>query len=168
VINRQREEEAIKSLSPDRRANPSGDVATGLVEYFVISLPDLDSLAEVVPALAELVDRGIVRILDLVALVRATDGTVTVLELEVVPSLAALGQVAGDVGGMLSERDVELASFAIQPGSAGVVLVTEDCWARPLAEAAARVAGQIVAGERIPARRVEAVLATASENAEEV
>jgi hypothetical protein len=55
-----------------------------------------------------------------------------------------------------------MVSLAIQAGTVGVVLVTEDRWAQPLALAAERSGGQIVAGERVPAARVEAVLADAS------
>ena len=71
----------------------------------------------------------------------------------------AVRHVAGDAGGMLSERDLALASTALRPGSVGIVVVTEDRWAEPLSLAAQHAGGQIIAGERIPARRVESVLA---------
>ena len=59
---------------------------------------------------------------------------------------------------MLSEHDIELASLALQRGTAGIVLVTEDRWAEPLAVAARQAGGQILGGERIPASRVESAL----------
>ena len=135
------------------------DVAPDLVEYLVVSVPDLDALASLVPALAEMAGSGTIRILDLVALARHGDGAVEVLEFEAVRSLAPLADVEGQVGRLLTDRDIAMASVAIRPDSAGIVLVTEDRWAEPLAAAARRTGGRIVAGERVPRSRVEAALA---------
>jgi hypothetical protein len=139
--------------------DPSKGVATDLVEYFIIAVPDLDSLALLAPALVELVQRATIRILDVVVVVKDVAGSVTPLELDVVDTMAALRGLESDLGGMLSEHDIELASVAVRPGSAGVIVVTEDRWAEPLSVAARLVGGHIVAGERIPASRVESALA---------
>lgn len=136
-------------------ADRSREVVTDLVEYIVVSVPDLDSLAFVAPALAELVETGQIRVLDLVAVVRDGDRSVSVREVDSVESIAALRDVDGEVGGMLSEHDIALASLAFPPNSAGVVLVAEDRWAEPLATAARRAGGRIIGGERIPPSRVE-------------
>jgi hypothetical protein len=56
-------------------------------------------------------------------------------------------------------HDIELAALAVQPNSVGLIVVTEDRWAQPLSKAAQGAGGRIVAGDRIPARRVEAMLA---------
>jgi hypothetical protein len=117
-----------------------------------------------VPALAELVQTGKIRILDLVVLERDPEGAVTVLEFEAVESMAELREVEGEFGGMLSDNDVALASRALRPGTTGIVLVTEDRWAAPLSAAARHAGGLIVAGERIPPSRVEQVLAAPPED----
>jgi len=124
-----------------------------------VTVADGDALAGVGLALAQLVEGANIRILDLVVLERGDDGTVTALELEAVDGLGPLRELDIEVGGMLSEHDLGLASFALQPGKPAVVIVTEDLWAEPLSVAARRAGGQIVAGERIPAARVEAALA---------
>jgi hypothetical protein len=134
-------------------------VAADLVEYMIVAVPGLGSLEALAPALAEMVTSAAIRILDLVVLVKDLDGAVTALELEAVESLAALRHLEGEIGGMLSVHDVELASFALRPGTAGVVVVTEDRWAERLSVAAQRVGGRIIAGERIPPSRVESALA---------
>lgn len=134
-------------------------VATDLVEYLIVSTADLDSLSMVATALAELVERAAIRILDLVVVVKDLDGATAARELAGVDSMKALRAVTGDVGGMLSDHDIELASVAVRPGTAGVVLVTEDRWAEPLSRAARLAGGQIIAGERIPASRVQLALA---------
>jgi hypothetical protein len=134
-------------------------VCTDLVEYVIIAVPAVDSLGELAPALADLVQLAAIRLLDVVVLVKDVDGAVTALELDAVESMAAIRRLDGDVGGMLSEHDITLASTALRPGTAGVVLVTEDRWAEPLSAAVHRAGGRIVAGERVPAARVESVLA---------
>jgi Family of unknown function (DUF6325) len=142
--------------SPDR-------VSTDLVEYFIVGVPAVDSLVELAPTLAELAQRAAIRILDVVVLVKDLDGAVDALELDAVDSMAALRDLEGDFGGMLSDHDLALASTALRPGTAGVIVVTEDRWAAPLSAAARRAGGQIIAGERIPAPRVEAALADRNE-----
>jgi hypothetical protein len=135
------------------------DVTTDLVEYFIIAVPDVESLGGLGPALAKLVKRAAIRILDVVVLVKHDDGTVTLLELDAVDSMTPLRGLGPDVGRMLSDHDIELAALALPPGITGVVIVTEDRWAAPLSTAARRAGGRIIAGDRIPASRVESVLA---------
>lgn len=142
----------MPSDSPER-------VSSDLVEYLIVAVPAVDSLALLASALAELVQRAAIRILDVVVLTKDVDGAVTALELDAADSMAAIRNLEGDVGRMLSDRDLALASTALRPGWSGVILVTEDCWAEPLSVAAQRAGGQIVAGERIPAWRVETALA---------
>ncbi len=141
---------------PDKRPD---SVATDLVEYFIVAVPDVESLVGLGPALVKLVKRAAIRILDVVVLVKDPDGAVALLELDAVDSMAALRGLDHDVGGMLSEHDLELASLALRAGTTGVVIVTEDRWAKPLSTAARRAGGQIIAGDRIPASRVESILA---------
>lgn len=124
----------------------------------IIVVPSEDALASIGLALAKLVETAKIRILDLVVLVRETDGAVTVLELEAIEALSSVRNLEIELG-MLSDHDLELASFALKPGMPGVVLVVEDLWAKRLSTAARRAGGQIVAGERIPASRVEVALA---------
>jgi hypothetical protein len=148
--------------APDPRI-PDG-VSTDLVEYLIVVVPQVQSLTSVAGALATLIRSGTIDLLDVVVIVKEVDSSVRVLEIEAVDSLAALRDVEGEFGGLLSEHDIELASFAIRPGSAGIVLVTEDRWAEPLSTAARYAGGHIIAGERIPASRVEAALADRAGN----
>jgi len=142
------------------------DVVTDLVEYLIILVPDLGSLARLVPALAELFEANVIRILDLIVLVMRSDGAVRVLELDEVESMAQLRDGVGELKNLLSEHDIEFAAQALRPNTAGLVLVTEGRWAEPLSTAARRAGGVIVAGERIASSRVEAVLAEATEEVE--
>lgn len=130
-----------------------------LIEYLIIAMPDLASLSDVGAPLADLVNTGLLRVLDLVVLAKNVYGAIDVLEAESLSYLSALRPTGSEIDGLLSEHDLELASMAIRAGCTGMVLVVEGRWARSLAEAAAHAGGQIVAGERIPAARVDAALA---------
>jgi hypothetical protein len=154
------EKETWRSLNESRQhGNRPDDVATDLVEYIIVAVPGLESLVGLAPALAELVEREAIRILDLVVVVKSAGGAVTQLELDDVDGMAALRALDDGIGGLLSDHDIELASLALRAGSTGVILVTEDRWAEPLSAAAQRAGGQIVAGDRIPPAWVETVIA---------
>jgi Family of unknown function (DUF6325) len=133
-------------------------VDTDLVEYLIIAVPDLGSVAALASPLVGLVTGGTLRVLDLVVIETADDGSITVIEPEAVEGVAALVDTVGIVEGMLSEHDLMLASMAIRPGTAALILVVEDQWAEPLAEAARRAGGGVIAGERIPRQQVETAL----------
>jgi Family of unknown function (DUF6325) len=132
----------------------------------IVLVPSQDALGSIASALTKLVQSGKIRILDLVVIVRDNNGVVTVMEWESLEGMALVRDMDIEVGAMLSEHDLELASFALKPGMYGIVLVTEDLWAKSLSTAARRAGGQIIAGERIPASRVEAALGERLESPE--
>jgi hypothetical protein len=133
-------------------------VAVDLVSYLVVVVPDLPSVSELAPPLLELVERQWLRVLDLVVISSGHDGSRQVLELGSADELSSLAVLEKQVLGLMTDHDIELASFALRPGTVGVVILAEDHWAEPLSTAAQRVGGRIVAGERIPASRIEAAL----------
>jgi hypothetical protein len=141
--------------------------AADLVGYLIVAVPDRESLGSIVPALAELVDTDVIRILDLAVVARELDGTIQIDEIEAVKSMSGLDAVEGEVGSLLTEHDLQLASLALTPGAAGIVLVTEDRWAEPLSTAARRAGGRIIAGERIPRGRIRAAIEAHSEDQRE-
>jgi Family of unknown function (DUF6325) len=149
------------SPPPPERSEP---IVTDLVEYLIVVAPDQEALGTVAPALVELVESDTIRILDLVLIARERDGAVTMLGADAVAGAGELARLDVTVSGMLTEHDVELAAMALRPGTAGIVLVTEDRWAGPLSAAARQAGGRIVAGDRIPPERVERVLAEQSDD----
>ena len=126
-----------------------------LVEFLVIAVPELSSTVGVASAIRELVESDLVRILDLVGVVTGPDGRFTAVEPELLPGLAELRSVEGEVGGLLSEDDIALACRALRPGTSALILVVEDLWAQVLAEAARHHGGRIIGGERISRQRLE-------------
>jgi hypothetical protein len=140
---------------------PSVDVDADLVEYVIVGVPELSALEAVATALAALVRSHAIRILDVVTLVKASDGSVEVREVDDVDALAVLGQVPGYFGGLLSSHDLALASDAIAPNTAGILLLAEDRWAGPLSVAAREAGGRVLGGERVLRGRIHPALADA-------
>lgn len=136
----------------------------GPIDYILIAWPDPHPNGEIAPLVVDLVDRGIIRILDLAFVAKAADGTVAGLE------IADLGDEAqelkvfeGASSGLLSDDDLQEAGAVLDPGSAAAVLVFENRWAAPFATAVRRSGGQLVANGRIPVQAILAALDAAEE-----
>jgi hypothetical protein len=138
----------------------------GPIDYVLIAWPDPHPNGEIAPLLVDLVDRGIIRILDLAFVAKADEGSVAGLEIaDVGEQVAELKVFEGASSGLLSDDDLEEAGAALDPGSAAAILVFENRWAAPFAVAVRRSGGQLVANGRIPTQAILAAL-DASEDAE--
>ena len=129
----------------------------GPIDYMVLEWAgDQPVTGEVMPLLLDLVDRGIIRILDLAFIVKDRDGSVAAIDF---PELAQedLAAFEGASSGLLGQDDLEEAAAALEPGTVAGVLVWENRWAAPVAVALRRSGGQLVASGRIP---VQAILAS--------
>lgn len=139
----------------------------GPIDYVVIEWPGRQPTGEAAPIIVDLVERGIVRVLDVAFMTKAEDGTVAGVELaEVTGEVAELKVFEGASSGLLGDEDLSEAGEALDPGTSAAVLVYENTWAAPLATALRRSGGQLVAGGRIPVQAVLAAL-EAAEEAEE-
>lgn len=136
----------------------------GPVEYLVIGFPGSKFSGNIAPALAQLVESGTVRILDLVFVSKDEDGTILSFEFDELEAVIedALGYDAidGDAGGFLSDEDVLAAADLLEPGSSAALIVWEDLWAAPLAAVIREADGVIVAGGRISRESIDFVLAS--------
>jgi uncharacterized membrane protein len=133
----------------------------GPVEYVVIGFPGNRFKGEIVPAVAELVDHDVVRILDVVFIKKDDDGNVTMFEYDSLDDVLAFGfaDVDGEAGGVLNDEDLELAAEALEPDSSAALIVWEHRWAARVAQAIRDAGGRIIAGERVPDEVVEQALA---------
>jgi hypothetical protein len=138
----------------------SGLDQMGPVDYLVVAFPTERMTGEAFPLLVDLVDRGVIRILDLVFLRKDEDGTVTTLtqvDLDRMKILEA-ALFDGATSGLLGPDDVAEAAAALDPGTAAGVLVYENVWATPFAAALRRSGGQLVASGHIPVQELAAAL----------
>ena len=129
----------------------------GPVDYLVVEFPGGRMTGEGFPLLVELVDRGIIRILDLVFVRKDRDGSVTRVAIVDLDESLDLSVFDGASSGLVADDDVEEAATVLKPGSIGVILVFENRWAAPLAIALRRGGAELIATERIP---VQALLAS--------
>ncbi|MEU5595181.1 DUF6325 family protein [Streptomyces sp. NPDC020298] len=129
----------------------------GPVDYLIVEFPGNRMTGEGFPLLVDLVERNIIRILDLVFVRKDTDGSVTALELKEIGDEIDLTVFEGASSGVLDQSDLDDAGAALEPGNSAAVLVYENVWAAPLARALRREGAQLVAGGRIP---VQALLAS--------
>ncbi|WP_179199997.1 DUF6325 family protein [Streptomyces sp. NRRL B-24572] len=131
----------------------------GPVDYLVIEFPGNRMTGKGLPLLLDLVDRGIIRILDLSFVRKDADGSVVGVELRDIDADGELDLTVfeGSSSGLLGQDDLDEAGAALEAGSSAGILIYENLWAAPLARELRRGGAQLVAGGRIP---VQALLAS--------
>jgi hypothetical protein len=132
----------------------------GPIDYLVVEFPGSKMTGEGLPLLVDLVDQGIIRILDLVFVKKELDGSVRGMA---IADLDKDGQLdlavfEGASSGLLAQEDLVEAGGVLEPGSSAGLLVYENRWAAPFASALRRGGGQVVASGRIPVQDVLAAL----------
>ena len=136
----------------------------GPIDYLIIEWPDRQPSGEAAPLLVDLVDRDLIRIIDIAFLAKGEDGSVAALDLA---SLAEqsdpLTELVGASSGLLSDEDAAEAATALEPGTSAAILVYENRWAAPFAAALRRSGAQLVANGRIPVQGILAALDAAEE-----
>lgn len=141
----------------------SDEMAMGPVDYLIVEWPKgSPPTGEAFPQLVDLVDRGLIRILDMSFIEKDDSGNVLGVDiadfdLDGNPDLAVF---EGASSGLLDEDDREEAGNALEPGTAAAILVYENVWAAPFATALRKSGAQLVASGRIP---INAILATLDE-----
>ena len=129
----------------------------GPIDYIVLEWPGKQPSGEVAPLLVDLVDRGIIRILDIAFMVKAEDGSVAAIDVSAINGGGGWDELDGASTGLLGDEDVQEAAAALEPGTSAAVLVWENRWAAPVAVALRKSGGQLVASGRLP---VQAIIAS--------
>jgi len=133
----------------------------GPIDYVVLEWPGRQPNGEVAPLLIDLVDRGIIRILDIALMVKGEDGSVAAIDLgEVNGGSGGFQEFDGASSGLITQEDLEEAAGVLAPGTSAAVLVWENRWAAPVAIALRRSGGQLAASGRI---HLQALLAALEE-----
>jgi hypothetical protein len=133
----------------------------GPVDYVLVEWSGKQPTGEALPHLVDLVEGGIIRILDMAFITKDEDGTVAGVEIaDLGDRIEEVSIFEGASSGILSEEDTQEAAQALEPGTSAALLVYENTWAAPFAAAVRRSGGQLVAGGRIP---VDAIIAALDE-----
>jgi hypothetical protein len=137
----------------------------GPVDYLIVEFPGSKMTGEGLPHLVDLVDRGIIRILDLLFVKKEEDGSVSGIAVGdfVADGELDLAVFEGATSGLIDEDDVAEAAGVLEPGSSAALLVYENRWAAPLAVALRRGGGQLIAGGRIPVQAIIAAVEAAEQ-----
>jgi Family of unknown function (DUF6325) len=131
----------------------------GPISYLIVEFPGNKMTGEGFPALIDLVDRGLIRILDLRFVTCRPDGSVEAVELREIDSGEFdLSVFEGASSGMLDQTDFDDAANALQPGSSAGILIFENRWAATFVDALRRGEGQLVAAGYIPLADIAASL----------
>ena len=139
----------------------------GPVDWIVVEFPGSNFNGEIAPVVQDLVDRGLIKVLDLMMLRKDDAGELEIFELSDLQGgeLGELRTAEAELAMVLSEQDVLDIAETIEPGSTAAVLVWENLWAAPFGAAVRHAGGQLVASGRIP---IQAVLAAVQADLEEV
>lgn len=128
-------------------------IEMGPIDYVIVEWPGRQPNGEAAPHLIDLVERGLIRIIDLAFIAKGEDGSVAKLEIaDLGDEVAAFADFEGASTGLLSDDDTDEAAKALEPGTSAALLVYENRWAAPFAAAVRRSGGELVASGRIPAQ----------------
>ncbi|MFA9273213.1 DUF6325 family protein [Svornostia abyssi] len=128
----------------------------GPVDYIIVEWPGRQPTGEALPHLIDLVDSGLVRVLDLMFITKDEDGTVAMLDISELGETFAVFE--GASSGILGDDDVAEAGGVLEPGTSAAVLVWENRWAAPFAVALRKSGAQLVASGRIPVQQLVAAV----------
>jgi hypothetical protein len=130
----------------------------GPIDYLVVEFPAGASNfnGETARELASLVERGIIRVLDVLIVQKAEDGSFEAHEIDDLEGIDELRKIETEIAEILAAEDVAHLAAAMEKGSTAGVLVWENLWAAPFASAARRAGGQLVASGRIPIQAIVA------------
>ena len=135
----------------------SDDIELGPVDIVVIGFPPgAPKTGSSIPMFVDLVDRGIIRVLDVLMVQKDAEGTVAALDIrdlgdEVETDLIVFD---GARSGMLGDEDADVAGEGLEPGEAAVMICFENTWAAPFATEVRRNGGRMLAFQRVPAEEV--------------
>jgi Family of unknown function (DUF6325) len=131
----------------------AGDELLGPVDMVVIGYPpDAPKTGEALPLFIDLVDRGIISVLDVRGLRKNDDDTFDAFDVSSVDGIPDLTLMEGAQTGLIGDEDIRAVVEAMEPGTAALILVFENTWAAPFVNAVYRNGGRLVAYERIGAQ----------------
>jgi hypothetical protein len=130
----------------------------GPVDYMIVAFPGNDFKGEIAPALANLVENGTIRIIDLAFVAKNEDGDTAAFELTDIDPEVRKGfeNLGVNVEGLFNDEDLQAAAEELEPNSSAALLVWENVWAREVAQALRDAGGVLLDFERLPHEVVQA------------
>ena len=137
------------------------------VDYMIVAFPGNQFKGEIAPALADLVEKGTIRIIDLAFVMKDEDGEIGAFELTDIDPQVRQGfeNMGVEVNGLFNEDDLKAAAEELEPNSSAALLLWENLWAKDVAQAIRDAGGEIFDFERLPHEVVQAARDAALANA---
>lgn len=132
----------------------------GAVDFIVVEFPRREMTGELIPGLLDLVDRRLIRVMDVVIVLTSDDGsfeTLTPDDLDPA-EVGELGSLAGAASGLLNHEDAAEIAALMQPSSGALVLVWENLWSLPFGVAIRKAGGRLLSQGHIPTQALVAAL----------
>jgi hypothetical protein len=139
----------------------------GPVDYAIIAFPGNRFRGEVAPAIADLIDNGTIRVIDIAFVGKNADGEVVAFELtELDPDVReGLENIGVEVSGLFNEEDLMATAEELEPDSSAALIVWENLWARKVSQALRDAGGVLLDFDRLPHDVVQAAREFALEQA---
>jgi hypothetical protein len=133
----------------------------GPIDFIALEFKGNQFKGDILPALLELIEQKIVRVIDLVIVVKDADGEVEIRELrQLSPNLVAVFDPLGaEVTGMISSQDTDMIGQNMENNSTAAVMLFENLWAIKFKDAVLEAEGRVLMQERIPHEVVQEALA---------
>jgi hypothetical protein len=134
--------------------------AIGPVSYLIVEFPGNKMTGEGLPILVDLVDRGVIRILDFLFVMRGDDGSLRGVEITDIDHDGQLDLAVfeGATSGLIDETDLDDAAAVVEPGSSAAILLFENTWARSFTQALRNGGAEVVAAGYVPLEAIAASL----------
>ena len=142
--------------------NGMGAASIGPVEFILLGFEGNRFSGDITPALADLVDKGFIRLLDVAVVMKDADGEAIILEMQELPEdvADAMRALVGEVRGLMSEADLLDVADSLEPSSTVAALLVEHLWSHRFADAVRAAGGELLVAERIPGALVDEARAT--------
>jgi uncharacterized membrane protein len=132
----------------------------GPVELIIFQFPGSEFTSDVAHEINALIDSGLVRIIDMVFVMKDADGSALVIALDAMGEAIAslVDPAAMDDSDLLSERDAHALAPYLEPNTSAAMILFENVWATKVAEAVRQANGKVVLNKRIPRAVIEELL----------
>ena len=133
---------------------------TGAIDWLLIEAPGHEFNGQLVSPLLDLVDRRLIRVLDALVLIKRSEGDFDALTTDELGStdIGEIGELAGASSGLLSDEDAATVAATLSTDSTGLLIVYENLWSLPFANAAREAGGQLVARGHVSTQAIIAAL----------
>jgi Family of unknown function (DUF6325) len=139
-------------------------MSLGPIEVLMLRFPGNHFRGEIAPALANLIDSGTIRVIDLLFAIKDVDGDLDVVELkDMEGDLSVFAPMTSELSDILTEDDARVLSRSLPNNSSAAIMLFENSWAKSFVDAVSRADGEVILNERIPRVAVDELIAARAE-----